>query len=82
MTRYKKLALEEMSIPPVKYHDAARHLKKHGCTPVRQSGSHETWSHPSGTSAPLPKHSSIKGPTFQSVCKTLGVHHDMKCGCK
>jgi mRNA interferase HicA len=53
--------------------DLVRHLRKHGCTVLRQ-GEHEVWLNPqTNQRAPVPRHQDVPYPTARSICDRLGI---------
>jgi len=50
------------------------HLQEHGCTSIREGGSHSIWSNPrSGRKESIPRHNEIKKHLAPSICRHLSV---------
>ena len=50
------------------------HLQQHGCTPVREGGSHSICSNPqTWLKEAVPRHNEIKKFLARSICRNLSV---------
>lgn len=50
------------------------HLQEHGCSPVREGGSHSIWANQkTGRREAIPRHNEIKKHLARSICKNLPV---------
>ncbi len=50
------------------------HLLAHGCTPLREGGSHSIWVNPvTGRKEAIPRHTEIKKYLARSICRNLSV---------
>jgi predicted RNA binding protein YcfA (HicA-like mRNA interferase family) len=51
-----------------------RHLKRHGCEPVREGSDHSIWENPAnGRRTSVPRHREIANPTARAICRQLGI---------
>lgn len=54
--------------------DLERHLRRYGCSIVREGGKHSVWEKDeTGKRATLPRHRKIPLGTARAICKQLGV---------
>ncbi|MBS1884873.1 MAG: type II toxin-antitoxin system HicA family toxin [Actinobacteria bacterium] len=53
--------------------DLERHLRRHGCTLLREGGSHAIWKAPEKPRTAVPRHREIAPSTARSICRRLGV---------
>ncbi len=57
----------------IKRRDLERHLREHGCHPLRE-GEHQVWLNPrNGRTAPVPRHREIDNATAARICDMLGI---------
>jgi len=50
------------------------HLQEHGCTHLREGGSHSIWRNPqTGRNEAIPRHNEIKKHLARSICRNLSV---------
>lgn len=57
-----------------KRRDLERHLRAHGCEPLREGAKHAVWHNPSlKRRTTLPRHTEIPRTTAREICKQLGV---------
>jgi mRNA interferase HicA len=50
------------------------HLQEHGCSSVREGGSHSIWTNSkTGRREAIPRHNEIKKHLARSICKNLSV---------
>lgn len=58
----------------IKRRDLERHLRAHGCEPLREGGKHSVWRHAaSGRTSTLPRHAEIPRGTARAICRQLDV---------
>jgi hypothetical protein len=58
----------------VKREDLLRHLRRHGCQPLREGRRHSVWVNPAnGRQASVPRHREINDYTAGSICRQLGI---------
>ena len=58
----------------MKRRDLLHHLQQHGCTLVREGGSHSIWGNPqTGRKEAIPRHTEIKKHLARSICRNLAV---------
>jgi predicted RNA binding protein YcfA (HicA-like mRNA interferase family) len=57
----------------IKRTDLVRHLRRHGCTVLRQGSRHELWVGPSGAWSTVPRHREIPLGTARAICQQLGI---------
>jgi len=58
----------------MKRRDLLRHLRQHGCRPVREGGELSIWENPAThRRTSVPRHSEILEFTAVRICKQLGV---------
>jgi predicted RNA binding protein YcfA (HicA-like mRNA interferase family) len=58
----------------MKHADLERHLRKQGCTFVRQGkGSHEIWTNANGDQTAVLHHSEIDKALARRICRQLGI---------
>ena len=54
--------------------DLLRHLRAHGCRPLRDVGKHAVWVNPANNRrTTVPRHREIPNPTAAAICKQLDV---------
>jgi mRNA interferase HicA len=58
----------------VRRRELERHLRAHGCVPVREGAKHSIWRNPAtGSQTSLPRHRDLPPTTTREICKQLGV---------
>ncbi|MBA2450147.1 MAG: type II toxin-antitoxin system HicA family toxin [Chloroflexi bacterium] len=58
----------------MKRRDLERHLREHGCVPLREGARHSVWENPSTEKrSTLPRHRELPRTTARSICVQLGV---------
>jgi len=58
----------------VKRVDLLSHLQSHGCSLVREGGSHSIWKNPANQKIQaVPRHREIKKFTAKSICQKLEI---------
>jgi len=60
----------------MKRRDLEKHLKAHGCEPLRRSGRgpHDFWWNPTnGLAAPVPRHKEVNWITARAICDELKI---------
>ncbi|MEM8963265.1 MAG: type II toxin-antitoxin system HicA family toxin [Acidobacteriota bacterium] len=58
----------------MKRRDLLKHLKNHGCTLLREGGSHSIWKNPDkGLRTAIPRHREINDYTAKRICEQLDV---------
>jgi hypothetical protein len=58
----------------VKREDLLRHLRRHGCRPLREGSRHSVWTNSAnGRQASIPRHREINDYTARSICRQLGI---------
>ena len=58
----------------MKRRDLLAHLQAHGCTLLREGGSHSWWSHSvSDRRSAVPRHNEINNHLARKICRDLGV---------
>jgi hypothetical protein len=58
----------------VKREDLLRHLRRHGCRPLREGRGHSVWVNPAnGHQASVPRHREVNDYTARSICRQLGI---------
>jgi mRNA interferase HicA len=58
----------------VKREDLLRHLRRHGCQPLREGRRHSVWVNPANRrQASVPRHREINDYTARSICRQLGI---------
>jgi mRNA interferase HicA len=58
----------------LKRRDLERHLRDHGCEPIREGARHAIWNNPSADlRAPVPRHREIPTGTVRAICRQLAV---------
>jgi predicted RNA binding protein YcfA (HicA-like mRNA interferase family) len=64
-------------MPSAKANDFRRCAAKLGFVRIRQTGSHERWTHPDGRSVTIPIHAGreIGPPLFNKILDQLGINH-------
>jgi mRNA interferase HicA len=51
-----------------------RHLKKHGCSLLREGSNHSIYQNDeTGAEAPVPRHTEVDNVTARVICKELGI---------
>jgi predicted RNA binding protein YcfA (HicA-like mRNA interferase family) len=54
--------------------DLERHLRAHGCVPVREGRRHAVWENPqTGRRSTVPRHRELPLGTARAICTQLGV---------
>jgi len=54
--------------------DLEKHLKKHGCSIVREGGNHTIYTnHKNRKNVPVPRHREIKNILVNKICKQLEI---------
>jgi len=59
----------------MKRRDLERHLREHGCIPLREGGRHSVWYNPKNALAStVPRHTNIDDPALvHKICRDLGI---------
>jgi mRNA interferase HicA len=58
----------------MKRRDLLRHLRSHGCKPLREGSRHSWWiNEAQSRRSAIPRHREIKDPLAKKICKDLGV---------
>jgi mRNA interferase HicA len=58
----------------MKRRDVEVHLRSHGCSVLREGGSHTIWRNDeNGKITAVPRHTEIKTPTVREICKVLDI---------
>lgn len=58
----------------MKREDLLRHLRRHGCRPLREGGKHSVWVNPAnGRRAAVPRQRELNDFTARGICRQLGV---------
>ncbi|MBY0231016.1 MAG: type II toxin-antitoxin system HicA family toxin [Gemmataceae bacterium] len=51
-----------------------RHLRRHGCRPLREGGGHSIWvNQANGKRSSIPRHREVNDHTARGICRQLGV---------
>jgi len=51
-----------------------RHLRRHGCSLLREGGGHSVWINPAnGRQASVPRHRDVNDYTARGICRQLGI---------
>jgi hypothetical protein len=54
--------------------DLLRHLRSHGCRPLREGRAHSVWVNPGNRrQSTIPRHREIDDYTARAICRQLGV---------
>jgi mRNA interferase HicA len=57
----------------MKRRDLLAHLLAHGCSLLREGGSHSWWAHSSGKRSAVPRHTEINNHLARKICRDLGI---------
>lgn len=58
----------------MKRRDLERHLRAHGCHPVREGGRHTIWENPANEArTPVARHRELPDTTCRGLCRQLGI---------
>jgi mRNA interferase HicA len=58
----------------VKRHEFLEHLRRQGCTLIREGRRHSWWGNPAnGRRSAVPRHTEIPDPLCRKICLDLGI---------
>jgi mRNA interferase HicA len=58
----------------IKLRELERHLRDHGCVPLREGAKHSIWQNPrTGQRTSVPRHRELPLTTARAICAQLGI---------
>lgn len=58
----------------MKRHELLKHIRSHGCVPLREGGRHSWWHNPSlNKKSAIPRHTKISNILAAKIYKDLGI---------